>query len=198
MRWILRVGLLFLVLWLAFLASPFLALYRLGKAIEAQDVAAIGERVNFQALRLSLSKQIVSEYLRTVGRGQELDRVDRNLATSAGATVADPLIAQLVTPAAVAGLLNGRLPAGIAAAAPQIPTGPPVRLESLAQAVRIYLASQSRGFRNIVVPLPDGQAPAEQLRLHLRLTGTRWRLIGLELPQELVRALVKQLPRGSA
>jgi hypothetical protein len=198
MRWTLRVGLLLVVLWLAYLASPFLALYRLGKAVEAQDVAAIGQRVNFQALRLSLSKQIVSEYLRTVGRGQELDSVDRNLATSAGATVADPLIAQLVTPEAVAGLFNGRLPAGIAAAAPQIPTGPQLRLDSLAQAARIYLASQSRGFRNIVIPLPDGREPSEQLRLQLRLTGTQWRLVGLELPDELVRALVKQLPRGSA
>ena len=178
------------------MVSPFVALYRLGKAVEAQDVAAISERVNFPALRLSLSKQIVSEYLRTVGRGHELDQFDRNLATSAGATVADPLIAQLVTPEAVAGLLNGRLPQGIAAVAPALPAVLSVSFESLAQATRIYFASQSRGFRNIYIPFPNGKPKAEQVRLHLRLGGTTWRLLGVELPHDLVAALVKQLPRG--
>jgi hypothetical protein len=196
MRWTLRISVFLLLLWAAFMVSPFVALYRLGKAVEAQDVAAIAERVNFQALRLSLSKQIVSEYLRAVGRAQELDQLDRNVATSAGATVAEPLVAQLVTPEAVAGLLNGRLPPGIAAAAPALSTGLSLSVGSLAEASRIYFASQSRGFRNIFIPLPDGKPKAEQVRLHMRLTGATWRLLGLELPQELVRALVSQLPRG--
>jgi hypothetical protein len=196
MRWTLRIGVILLLLWAAFMVSPFVALYRLGKAVEAQDVAAIAERVNFQALRLSLSKQIVSEYLRAVGRGQELDQLDRNVATSAGATVAEPLVAQLVTPEAVASLLNGRLPPGIAAAAPALSTGLSLSVGSLAEASRIYFASQSRGFRNIFIPLPDGKPKAEQVRLHLRLTGATWRLLGVELPQDLVSALVSQLPRG--
>ena len=89
MRWTVRIGFLALVAWAIFVVSPFLALYRLAGAVKAQDVAEIRERVDFRALRLSLSKQILSEYLRTVGRGQELDAVDRNLATSAGATVGE-------------------------------------------------------------------------------------------------------------
>ena len=87
------------------MASPFVALYQLAQAVEARDTAAISERVNFHAL-LSLSKQIVSEYLRTMGRGQELDTFERNLATSAGTTLADPLVARLVTPEAVVSLLS--------------------------------------------------------------------------------------------
>ena len=197
MRWTIRIGLFLLALWAAFILSPFVALYRLGKAIESRDVAAVSERVNFRALRLSLSKQIVSEYLRAVGRGQELDSVDRNLATSAGASIADPLVAQLVTPEALAVLLDGQLPAAIAAAAPHVPTGQSIRLESFAQAARIFAASQSRGFRTIIIPVPDGRPSPGQLRLQLRLTGTAWRLIGVELPQELVRALVRQLPRAT-
>ena len=197
MRWTIRIGLLVVVLWAAFMASPFVALYRLGNAIQARDIAAVRERVNFGALRLSLSKQIVSEYLRAVGRGRELDSFDRNLATSAGVTIADPLIAQLVTPEAVAGLLEGRLPATIAAAAPNVPTGLSIRFSSLAEAARVYFASQSRGFRNVFIPLPNGRPKTEQARLHMRLSGTTWRLIGVELPQELVRALVQQLPRAT-
>lgn len=196
MRWTLRIGLLSLLAWVAFMLSPFVALYRLGKAVEAQDVAAVAERVNVRALRVSLSKQIVGEYLRSVGRGQELDSFDRNLASGAGATLADPLVAQLVTPEAIAGLLGGRLPRGLAAAGPSLAGARSTDFGSLAQVARVFMASQSRGFRNIFIPLPDGKPEADQIRLHLRLTGTTWRLLGVELPEDLVRALVKQLPRG--
>jgi hypothetical protein len=198
MRWTLRIGFLALVAWAAFMVSPFVALYRLAEAVEARDTAALDERVNFHALRLSLSKQIVSEYLRTVGRSQELDSFERNLATSAGATLADPLVARLVTPEAVLSLLSGRLPAEASTGrSPRLP-GRPLHVGSFGAALRIFMASQSRGFRNIMVALPDGPPKAEQVRLHLRLSGTAWRLLGVELPQVMLTALVKQLPRASA
>ena len=41
--------------------------------------------------------------------------------------------------------------------------------------MRIFMASQSRGFRNILIALPDGRPRTEQVRLHLRLSGTAWR-----------------------
>ena len=197
MRWILGIAVAALVAWAAFLASPFVALHRLAKAVEAQDLAQISARVNVRALRLSLSKQIASEYLRTLGRSRELDALDRDLAASAGATLVDPLVAQLVTPEALVALLQGRLPAGAAAASPAA-AGISLDVGSLGAAARTFMASQSRGFRNIFIPLPDGRPKAEQVRLHLRLTGTTWRLLGVELPQPVVSALVKQLPRGAS
>jgi hypothetical protein len=196
MRWILGIAIAALVAWAAFLASPFVALHRLAKAVEAQDLAQISARVNVRALRLSLSKQIASEYLRTLGRGRELDALNRDVAASAGATLVDPLVAQLVTPDALVALLQGRLPAGAAAASPAA-AGISLDVGSLGAAARTFMASQSRGFRNIFIPLPDGKPKAEQVRLHLRLTGTTWRLLGVELPQPVVSALVKQLPRGA-
>ena len=196
MRWILGIAIAALVAWAAFLASPFVALHRLAKAVEAQDLAEISARVNVRALRLSLSKQIASEYLRSLGRGRELDALNSDLAASAGATLVDPLVAQLVTPEALVALLQGRLPAGAAAASPAA-AGISLDVGSLGAAARTFMASQSRGFRNIFIPLPDGKPKAEQVRLHLRLTGTTWRLLGVELPQPVVSALVKQLPRGA-
>jgi hypothetical protein len=198
MRWTIRIGLIALLAWAAFMVSPFVALYSLAKAVDAQDIPAISERVNFHALRLSLSKQIVSEYLRTVGRGQELDSFNRNLATSAGATIADPLVAQLVTPEAVAGLLKRRLPAQIrrASAAGSSPLLPD--FTSFDRALNVFVTSESRGFRNIFIPVPDDRPKAEQARLHLRLVGTTWRLMGVELPPDLLQVLVKQLPRATS
>jgi hypothetical protein len=198
MRWTIRIGFLALLAWAVFMISPFVALYRLAEAVERRDMAAITERVNFPALRLSISKQIVSEYLRTAGRGQELDTFERNLATSAGATLADPLVAKLVTPEAVMSLLSGRLPPEAFAGRSSRLAGRPLEVGSFGAAVRIFMASQSRGFRNILIALPDGPPKAEQVRLQLRLSGTAWRLLGVELPQAMVTALVKQLPRASA
>ena len=114
-----------------------------------------------------------------------------------GAAFAFSSVATPLFLGAIAGAIaSGRVPPGIAAAAPALSTGLSLSVGSLAEAARIYFASQSRGFRNIFIPLPDGKPKAEQVRLHLRLTGATWRLLGVELPQELVRALVKELPRG--
>jgi hypothetical protein len=133
-----------------------------------------------------------------MGRGQELDSFERNLATSAGTTLADPLVARLVTPEAVVSLLSGRLPPEASAGRSSRLSVRPLEVGSFGSAVRIFMASQSRGFRNILIALPDGRPKAEQVRLHLRLSGTAWRLLGVELPQAMVTALVKQLPRVSA
>ena len=129
-----------------------------------------------------------------MGRGQELDTFERNLATSAGTTLADPLVARLVTPEAVVSLLSGRLPPEASAGRSSRLSVRPLEVGSVGSAVRIFMASQSRGFRNILIALPDGRPRTEQVRLHLRLSGTAWRPPRVELPQAMVTALVKQLP----
>ena len=69
MRWTLRISFLLFLAWAIFMVSPFVALYDLSKAIEARDMDRITERVNFNALRVSLARQILGEYLKT----QDLD-----------------------------------------------------------------------------------------------------------------------------
>jgi hypothetical protein len=179
------------------MVSPFVALYSLAQDVEARDAARLEERVNFRALRISLAKQIVGEYLRQTGRGQELSGMSRNVATSAGASFADPLIAQLVTPEAVFGLLDGRLPETVAGNTSPIPLGLPKDWRALGGAWKTFILSESRGFRTLLVPFPAERPRAQQFRLQMRLDGTTWRLIGLELPQPMLRELVKQLPRTS-
>lgn len=177
------------------MASPFLALARLGQAVAARDLEAIEERVDFRALRLSLTKQVVSEYLRSVGRGQELAGFSRSAATSAGATIADPLVARFVTPEALERLMRGALPAQVGEGADE---GLELDLTSLDQAWRTFIASESRGFTNVLVPVPPEREAAEQYRLHLRLKGLTWRLQGIELPAAVVQELARKLPRATS
>lgn len=193
MRWALRIGGFLLIAWAIFIVSPFIALARLGQALQARDVAAVEERVDFRAVRLSLTKQILSEYLRATGQGQQLTGFSRNAAMSAGATLADPLVAQFVTPDALYRLMRGSLPQEVSGDAEA--DGPAFDLTSTDQAWRIFLASESRGFTNILVPVPPDRSNAEQYRLHLRLKGLTWRLHGVELPAGVVQDLARRLPR---
>jgi Protein of unknown function (DUF2939) len=197
MRWTLRFAILFFLAWAIFMVSPFVALYSLAKSVQARDLAAIEERVNFRAVRLSLSKQIVSEYLRASGRGAQLEGMNRSLASSAGATLADPLVAKIASPEALLGWLDGRLPEPLA-------RNPAARADLQGSwsganaALRSFVFSETRGFRTVLVPIPGDRPPAEQFRLQVRLVGTTWRLIGVELPKSLVETLVRQLPRSTS
>jgi hypothetical protein len=196
MRWALRIGGFLLFAWAIFMVSPFIALARLGKAIEARDVAAIEERVDFRALKLSLTKQVVTEYLRVTRRGRDLTGFSGNAATSAGATVADPLVAKIVTPEALERLMRGSLPPTVSDDAE--PAGATLDLTSVDQAWQAFIASEARGFTNLLVPVPPDRSPREQYRLHLRLKGLTWRLHGVELPASAIQNLVRKLPGATS
>ena len=51
MRWIVSTLAVLLVAWAAFLASPFVSLYRLAGAVEARDVAEIEQRTDMPEVR---------------------------------------------------------------------------------------------------------------------------------------------------
>ncbi|HEX8664614.1 MAG TPA: DUF2939 domain-containing protein [Beijerinckiaceae bacterium] len=203
MRWTFRIAAALALAWLLFLASPFVALHSLGRAVAARDVEAVRERVNFRALRLSLMRQVLNVALDERG-GRSLGATERQLVADAAATVADPIVSQLLTPEAVIELLNGgwrpreeadggtastadspaaAMPGGIARA---------MRVVSPGSAWRLFQQSELRGFRNMFVRLPPNAVGDQQFRLRLRLVRTTWRLVGIELPEAPLRRLVRE------
>ena len=185
MRWTLRISFLLLLAWAIFMVSPFVALYDLSKAVEARDVARITERVNFNALRVSLARQILGEYLKT----QDLDGLDQQAASQAGAATLNPVLEELITPQAVIDLLDD----GQIAGAGGVPASP-IRLDlgSVENAWRTFIASESQGFRAITIPLPADAQKDSQFRVTMRLRGTTWRLTGIDLPAPLREELIKR------
>jgi hypothetical protein len=185
MRWTLRISFLLLLAWAIFMVSPFVALYDLSKAVEARDVARITERVNFNALRVSLARQILGEYLKT----QDLGGLDQQAASQAGAATLNPVLEELITPQAVIDLLDD----GQIAGAGGVPTSP-IRLDlgSVENAWRTFIASESQGFRAITIPLPADAQKDSQFRVTMRLRGTTWRLTGIDLPAPLREELIKR------
>jgi hypothetical protein len=190
MRWFLRSLVVLAFAWTVFALSPYAALYGLAEAARAGDLAAIEARVNLRAVRVSISRQVVVAYLRATGREAELDVPTGSLAAGAGATIADPVVAEHVSMEAVARLLQGR-----EARLGEATVGEPLRLASLHAAWRLFAEAESRGFRAISFALPPGRPPGEQVRAQLRLAGFTWRLVGVRLPDAVTDRLVEELVR---
>jgi hypothetical protein len=196
MRWTGRFLVALIVVWAIYFFSPYVALYGLAKAIEAKDVAAIEERVNFPAVRSSLAKQLIPAYLIATGRESELKGTRGQAVVGFGATVADPLIARYLSPAALSELLEDpRLASGNGGS--RAITGGSIGLNSLHDAWRLFVTAQSRGFRAVSFAVPVDRLPSEQFRLQLRIKGLGWRLVGIELPKPVLDRLVKELIKSN-
>jgi hypothetical protein len=195
MRWTLRISFLLFLAWAIFMVSPFVALYDMSRAIEARDMDRITERVNFNALRVSLARQILGEYLKT----QDLNGLGQQAAAQAGTAVLNPVLEELITPQAVMDLLDdGQL---------QQATGTQGRngsffplgfdAASLGKAWRTFIMSETQGFRAITIPLPADEPKDKQFKITLRLRGTTWRLTGIDLPEPLKEELIKRAAAAS-
>jgi hypothetical protein len=186
MRWTLRISFLLLLAWAIFLVSPFVALYDLSKAVQAKDIERITERVNFNALRVSLAHQILGEFLKT----QNIGGLDEQVAAKAGTATLNPVLEELITPQAVIDLLDdGQLQQATAGG-----SAPLIRLEpgSLGKLWRTFILSESQGFRAISIPVPVDEPKDKQFKVTMRLSGTTWRLTGIDLPAPLREELIKR------
>ena len=68
MRTTILISAALLALWLAYAASPFFAVYDLLRVVQERNLAELPGRVDFPAVRRSLTPQIVRTYLRISGR----------------------------------------------------------------------------------------------------------------------------------
>ena len=213
MRWTIRLGAAFALLWVVYAVSPYMAAYRLATAVQARDVEALRERINFRAVRISLAKQILAVYLSTNGEGGASEAAARQLAATA-IDMAEPLMAQLLSPEVLVDLLDDGWPQTIlsekAPSTPNaLPAEDPLETSSSAgpqtKASRMSLGSpqltwrdlftmvDTRGFRKFYLMVPGAQGAASRIRLYFRFGPWFWRLYGIDLPDVLSRRLAEEL-----
>src|SRR3982751_6452758 len=102
--------LVLVVLTFSYAAWPFYTIYRFIEAIDTNDAAAVARLVDFTALRYSLAQQIVEAYFRRTGT--RINPLARAIASDTAVSLADPLVAKLITPAAFIDLMkSGASPA---------------------------------------------------------------------------------------
>jgi len=195
MRWAGRSLIALILIWAIYFFSPYVALYGLARAIQAKDLAAIEQRVNFPAVRHSLAKQLIPAYMIATGRESELKGARGQAVVGIGATIADPLIARYLSPAALTSLLDDpRLAAGNDSG---LAAGGGIGLNSLGDAWRLFVTAESRGFRAVSFTVPVDKPADEQFRLQLRIKGLGWRLVGIELPRPILVRLVQELIKSN-
>jgi hypothetical protein len=185
MRWGLLFAATLCILLGIYLASPLMALYSIASAVETRDAVALTERIEFPSLRRSLTKQILGAYFELTGKKLPLNALGKRVAVS----VADPIVARLMTVRALLDLL-GKGDAGEKAKLPI--DRAPFTSSSFKSLWRLWLKSEYLG-NNFYVSLPPEGSRAEQFRADLRLVRWRWRIVGLDLPEDLREHLAREL-----
>ena len=182
-----------LLIWLAYTIWPFVDLYRLTNAVQARDVAAVSSQVDFRALRASLTTQIAAAYLRLTGKTGKPGSLLEQFAAGVGASIADPMVAKLITPEALIELLQNGKPSGVFS--DNVPSVQGLSSEALGNIWRAY-ANSEFGIGRFFITVPVDKPAAERFRLEFCLTAWIWKLCGAELPEQLQVSLARELIRN--
>ena len=169
---------------------PFLALRGLAAAVQAGDVTAINEEVDYPRLRRSFTEQIIGAYLRGTGRASQLGALGP-LATAVGASIVDPWVSQIVNPENLAQLLRGSTVSS--------ELGPvSFRFGNLPSTMNLawdaWLSSEY-WFNRFSIWLPPGASQADQFRLRMQLLHWHWKVTGVDLPEKLRDQIAGELAK---
>ena len=190
MRTTILISAVLLALWLAYAASPFFAVYDLLRIVQERNLAELPARVDFPAVRRSLTPQIVRTYLRISGRIGQSGSVAEQFAVSVGASLADPLVAKLVSPEAFVDLLRDGRPSDVFSE--DSPSINGLSSEALESLWRVY-ANSELGIARFFLDVPVDKPQQETFRLQFCLKNWTWRLCGVELPELLQLRLAQEV-----
>lgn len=189
-------ALLFFVFLAAYLSWPPASLYGLAVAVQARDVAGVSQRIDLPEIRRSLAVQVVAAYLDMTGK--KTNSFLGQMMLGGATTIADALLAKLVTPDALIDLI-GR--GDMHSASPSLASNALVLSPAIFNNLWGVLANSDYAIVRYHVRVPFDRPAADQFRLQLQLSGGTWRLIEVELPQQLRRQLAQsiidsQMPRN--
>ena len=174
------------LIWIGYMAWPVYDLLVLVRAIATRDVERVVRHVYFDAVRISLTNQVVDAYLRRTGI--QIGPLRRNIAAAA---IANPVVEKLISPEALSQLLTVGWPVTV------VPDGPPpatigITANTIGTIWQIY-ANSEYGFGRFEVAGPAALPQQQRFRLEFRLLHWHWRLVGLILPENIQNLLAEEL-----
>jgi len=193
MRRTIVISAILISLWLAYSAWPFFSVYQLARAVQARDVTTVKELVDFRALRGSLTAQIVRTYLRMTGKIGRSGSTLEQFAVGLGASVADPIVAKLISPDALLDLLQNGRPSGVFS--DNVPSIQGLSSDALGNFWRAYINSEL-GIARFFITVPVDKPPEESFRLGFCLTGWTWKLCSADLPEQLQVRLAQEISKS--
>jgi hypothetical protein len=194
MRKTVAVVALIAIAWLAYVAWPIQAVGALARAVEAKDVAAAMHYIDLQAVRRSVTEQVVDTYLKLTGK--TASPLLRGAVASAADSFVEPVVGKIVSPDALMAFLRTGWPE---AALPDRPPGTAgLSSPDLGNAWQIFVAAEY-GIRRFEIELPPSLPRDRRFVFEFRLKQWRWRLADLRMPEHirvrLAEALVKAQKR---
>ena len=175
------------VVWIGYTAWPLYDLFVLVRAIETRDIDTVTRHVYFDAVRNSLTDQIVAAYVRRTG-GQISPLVRSMAAAALG--IADPVVKKLISPEALSELLTVGWPVAVL---PYPPPGTVGITRTTIGTIWQIFGNSEYGIGRFEVSAPALLSPPHRFRLSFRLLQWRWQLVGITLPETIQDLLVDEV-----
>jgi hypothetical protein len=187
MRWFAGIVVALLVGTAIYVGSAVGSLHGLIEAARAGDGAGVLARTDTARVRRSLVDQIVSAYLTRLGRDRPVKTLERLAANTYGASIADAMIAQMLTEENLTNILNkGAISSG-GSAVGNMPRLIDIDTSNVLETLqRISLVKPVEFFVRL-----GPQDSAGGISLHFE--GNGWKLSGIELPSTAVEGLAQNL-----
>ena len=177
------------VLSIGYTAWPIYDLFVLVRAIETHDVDTVTRHVYFDAVRISLTNQVVDAYVRRTGI--QIGPLRRNIAAAA---IANPVVEKLISREALSQLLTIGWPVTVVDGPPPGTIG--ITTNTIGTMWQIF-ANSEYGIGRFEVSAPAVLPPLQRFRLTFRLLQWRWQLVAVILPETIQNLLGDELVKAT-
>jgi len=174
--------------WIAYLAWPANDLAKFVGAIERGDAAAAARFINMARVRISLIEQVTEAYLQRTGARSG------PLVHGAMVSIADPVVAKLISPQALTELLRLGWPRAVLAEPPSDARG--ISLAALGNAWQLFAAAEY-GIGRYEVAVPVSAPPNQAFILQFRLAQWRWQLAAVRMPESIRLLLADEIIKST-
>jgi hypothetical protein len=176
------------LVWIGYTSWPIYDLLVLLRAMETRDVQTLTQHVYFDAVRVSLTNQVVAAYIRRTG--VSISPLAQSMAGALG--IADPIVKKLISPEALSELLGDSWPVRVV---PDPPPGTVGITESTIGTIWQIFGNSEYGLARFEVTAPFALPQQQRFRLTFRLLQWRWRLVAITLPENIQNLLGDQLAK---
>jgi hypothetical protein len=177
------------LVWLGYTAWPLYDLWVLVHAMENHDVGTVTRLVYFDAVRVSLTNQVMAAYVRRT----RINISPFAQSVAAGALgIANPIVHKLISPEALSELFGMGWPVTVNSDPPPGTVG--ITERTIGTIWQIFRNSEY-GFARFEVAAPAVLPPQQRFRLTFRLLQWRWRLVAVTLPETIQNLLGDELAK---
>ena len=175
------------LVWIGYIAWPLYELSVLVHAIETRDVATVTRYAYFDAVRKSITSQIVTAYRRRTGA--PIGPLAQSM-VAAALGIADPVVNKLISPEALSELFAAGWPVAVA---PDPPPGTPGISARTVGSIWQIFGDSEYGIGRFEVTMPGSLPIRQRFHLTFRLLQWRWQLVGVVLPDNIQNLLADEL-----